>query len=143
MVRTDGGMHIEGAGGECAVAKALKLYWSGSVDTFKREGDVGDLEVRTRSEDWHELLIRPDDPSAIYVLVVGKIPHFRLVGWIHSSVAKQRNDWLKPHGGRPPAYFVPQSELRPIEELQRRNVYNASPAIDLDTRRHRTLEEGS
>lgn len=55
-------MHIEGACGEAAVAKALNVFWSGTVDTFKRGGDVGNkIQVRTRSKSYYELIVRKDD----------------------------------------------------------------------------------
>ena len=53
--------HIEGACGELAVAKALGIYWDGSVNTFHSAGDVGNIEVRTRSRHDYDLIVRPSD----------------------------------------------------------------------------------
>lgn len=110
-------IHIEGACGELAAAKALGLPWDGPVNTFRRGGDVGDLQVRTRSNhDW-DLLIRPKDrPDDVFILVTGVAPSYVVRGWIlgkHAQVPK----YLKEYGGRPPAFFVPQRDLRPISEL--------------------------
>jgi len=110
--------HIEGACGEIAVAKFLGLYWGGSVNTFKTGGDVSGLEVRTRSESHYDLIIRDNDPpDSIYILVIGQCPTYQVVGWVRGREGK-RAEYRKTHGGRPGAYFVPQSALRPIEELR-------------------------
>lgn len=107
-------IHIEGAIGECAVAHALGRPWDASVNTFKSRPDVGPVEVRTRSRDDYELIVRVDDrDDSPYVLVVGRAPTYRVVGWCWGHEAK-RPEWVRTHGDRPPAYFVPQSALRPL-----------------------------
>jgi hypothetical protein len=118
----DGGLstwdaHILGASGEMAFAKATGLYWDASVNTFKTGGDVVGVEVRTRSQrDW-ELIVRDDDPDGrIYFLVTGGPEKFRLVGWIKSEDAR-RPEWRNNHGGYSPAFFVPQSALKPLDQL--------------------------
>lgn len=113
------GVHIEGACGEMAVAKYLDRYWNGSVNTFRLGGDVGDLQVRTRSHHDYDLLIREADRAGdTFVLVTGQAPHFRIHGWIEAAEARQPR-WLKAHGQRGQAWFVPQSELRTIDSLKR------------------------
>lgn len=113
------GIHIEGALGELALAKYLGKYWDGSVNTFKRQGDVGQIQVRTRSRDDFELLVRPDDRDEdIFVLVVGQAPRYRVVGWIRGSEAK-RPEWQQTYGQRPPAYFVPQASLKPLKASEK------------------------
>lgn len=108
--------HIEGACGELAVAKYLGKYWDGSVDTFRSMPDLGDIEIRTRSKDYYELIIREDDePSKVYVLVTGIAPHYQVRGWIRGADAR-RDEWLQTHGGRPPAWFVPHEALTPIRK---------------------------
>lgn len=112
------GVHIEGACGELAFAKAAGLYWNGSVNTFKVGGDVSGIEVRTRSRHDYELLIRPNDhDDAAYVLVTGKVPDFRVHGWLSGREAKQHSEWLQRHGNRPGAYFVPHDALHGLAEL--------------------------
>lgn len=109
-------VHIEGTAGEMAAAKALGLYWSGSVNTFKSGGDVGFLQVRTRSDRSWDLIVRDGDRDGdAFLLVVGTIPSFRVVGWTLGRDAKQARH-RKEHGGRPAAYFVPQAELRPFDD---------------------------
>lgn len=111
------GVHIEGAAGELAFAKATNRYWGGSVNTFKVGGDVGDIQVRTRSRDDYELLVRDDDRDEdCFVLVIGRAPKFKIMGYLTGKDAKQ-SKWRQTHGGREPAFFVPQSELRSVTEL--------------------------
>jgi len=104
-------IHIEGAAGEMAVAKLRNRYWNGSVNTFKTGGDVGAVQVRTRSKAHYDLIVRDDDRNDdAFFLVIGSIPVFDVVGWIKGRDAK-RPEWLQTYGERPPAYFVPQSAL--------------------------------
>lgn len=110
--------HIEGACGEIATAKLLGLFWNGSINTFKDGGDVSGLEVRTRSESHYDLIIRDNDAdTSIYILVIGACPTYRVLGWVR-GVEGKRAEYRQAHGGRPGAYFVPQSVLRPIEQLR-------------------------
>jgi hypothetical protein len=111
-------VHIEGACGEMAFAKGIGLYWDAGVDTFKAP-DVGLIQVRTRSKDYYELIVRKDDPDEIFVLVTGTAPCYTIRGWMNGKDAKQEK-WLKGHGGREEAYFVPQSALSGINSLPRR-----------------------
>jgi hypothetical protein len=112
------GSHIEGAGGEMALAKALGVYWDGGVNTFKRD-DLPGIQVRTRSRHDYELLVRSaDSGDEVFVLVTGQMPEYRIHGWIRGADAK-RAEWEKCHGGRPPAFFVPQGELKPMSTLRR------------------------
>jgi hypothetical protein len=86
------------------------LFWDGSVNTFK-QADVGTWQIRTRSEPHYELIVRPNDSdSDRFVLVLGRAPSYTIYGWIQGIAAK-KPAWLKRHGGRPPAYFVPQLAL--------------------------------
>lgn len=105
-------IHVDGAGAEYAAAIALNVCWTAGVDTYKLEPDLPpDWEVRRRSEEWHDLIVRPDDvDERRYLLVTGTLPKYTVRGWIAGTEAKQEQ-WLKDYGGRPAAYFVPQGEL--------------------------------
>lgn len=104
-------VHIEGACGELAVAKFLGKYWDGSVDTFRSLPDLDNVEIRTRSKHYYELLIRTDDdPDKVYILVTGTAPNYRVRGWMKGRDA-QRDEWLQNHGGREAAWFVPPEHL--------------------------------
>lgn len=109
--------HIEGACGEMALAKCLGVYWDGSVDSFKAN-DLPGIQIKTRSRDDYELIVRPgDSQDATYVLVTGKCPSYEIRGWIAGRDA-MRQEWLRDYGGRPPAYFVPQDALESIATLK-------------------------
>ncbi len=111
-------LNIEGAAGEMAVAKTLDRYWGMPVNTFKQGGDVGALQVRTRSRHNSDLIVRPCDRDGdVFILVTGRAPRFRIHGYAWGQQAK-RACWLHDYGGRPPAYFVPQSALRPLQLLR-------------------------
>lgn len=119
--------HIEGACGELAVSKLLGVYWDGGVDTFKHP-DIGTrIQVRTRSSHSYELIIRPDDPDdEIFILVTGKCPSYRIHGFCSGSDGKNKK-FSQTHGGRPPAFFIPPSALRPISELINDYGYKLGP----------------
>ena len=111
-------LHVLGAAGEMAFAKATDRFWSGSIDTFA-DPDVGKIQVRTRSRHDYELLVRPGDADdEVFVLVTGQVPTFWVQGWMLGKDAK-RAEWAQTHGGRPPAYFVPQAALQPTSALMR------------------------
>lgn len=111
--------HIEGAAGEMAVAKVLGRYWSASVGTFKGDGDVGPVEVRTRSRHTYDLIVRGDDrDDAVFVLATGRAPNFVVRGWIRGGDAKQPAYLLDPGNRDAPAWFVPHDQLHPIDTLE-------------------------
>lgn len=113
-------VHIEGSMGELSLAKCLKRFWSGAGERFEDDTDVGGIQVRTRSNHKYELYLWPkDETDAIYVLVTGAPPVFRVRGWIRGADAK-KEEWFKSLStGRPPAYFVPNEALRPMSELRK------------------------
>ena len=111
-------IHINGVLGEMAAAKALGVYYSFTINTFKDGGDISsDLQVRTRSRhDW-DLIVRHDDRDEDrFILVTGTAPKYAVHGWLYGHEAKQ-SQWLQAHGGREAAYFVPQSALRDLGEV--------------------------
>jgi hypothetical protein len=107
-------LDIEGALSEMAVAKALGRYWGGGSDA--RE-DVGRVQVRSTPRLDGSLILHPGDPDAApFVLAVGGEGSYRLAGWILGQDGKRR-EWWRTDTGRP-AFFVPQSALRPMEEME-------------------------
>jgi hypothetical protein len=108
--------HVNGAGAECAVAKALDRYWSGHVGSFKGP-DIGkNIQVRWRSNPVWDLIVRDDDPDDhFYFLVTGQAPQFMVHGCIMGRDARNP-DWRKTHGGREAAFFVPQGALIELKE---------------------------
>jgi len=108
--------HILGARGEIAFRKFIGSSGPLTVNTFRSAPDVGGYEVRTRSRDDFDLILRADDPDhKIYVLVVGGGCRFRVVGWLRGSERYPHGQ--KTYGGRPPAWFVPQNALHDMSEL--------------------------
>lgn len=116
--------HTLGAYGEVGTAKVLGRPWDATVNTFKRGGDVGDYQVRTRSNhDW-DLLVRADDrDDDVFILATAvdermSDSRIRVHGWLYGREAK-RDEWVRTYGGRPPAWFAPQSALRDLSSLPR------------------------
>ncbi len=111
-------LHIAGACGELAFAKWRGVFWPGGINTFKNT-DVGKVQVRTRSKEDYDLIVRDGDADdEAFVLVVGTGVSYGIVGWLWGREAK-RPEWSKCYGRRRPAYFVPQAALHPMEELPR------------------------
>lgn len=111
-------MHLNGAAAELAVAKALALFWPGSVGTFRAEPDIPcrqhppGIEVRWISQMRYDLKIRHDDsPERMYVLVSGFAPRMTLHGWYLGSDAKQPEFWTELGNGRPGLWCVPKERL--------------------------------
>ena len=110
-------LHLVGALGEAAVAKALGIAYEGTVDTYQEGYDVLNYEVRTRTKDSYDLIVRPGDKNdAPYILVTQNGTTFNVWGWILGRDAKHAR-YLQDFGGRPPAYFVPKSDLLPLTDL--------------------------
>lgn len=102
-------LHIEGCLGEFALAKFLGIHWSGKGKL--RAPDVGEVDVRTRSRDYYELILHDDDPDdRIFWLLCGINGKYKVRGWIAGANGKLKKYWKDPAGGRP-AYFVPHSAL--------------------------------
>lgn len=110
-------IHIAGALGELACAKALNIYWPGGVDTFKAADLGANLQVRTRPKPELDLIVRDDDKDEdVFILVTGTLPKYTVRGWIGGADAKQPQ-WKKNPNGWGAAYFIPQSALRPMDQL--------------------------
>jgi hypothetical protein len=108
-------IHIDGALGEMVFGKATGLYWDYSVNKFRSGGDVADIQIRTRSKLNYDLLVRENDADEdLFVLVLGQPQDYQIVGCFYGHEAKANNDWLKDHGGREFAFFVPQGELHDL-----------------------------
>lgn len=110
--------HINGVHYERAFAKSQGILdWVPTVNTFQRGFDVGNYQVRGRSKSNLELMIRTNaHDDDVYVLVRGRCPTYKVVGWILAADAK-RPEWLKPYADREPAYFVPDRFLHEMDSL--------------------------
>lgn len=113
--------HQKGAAAEMAVAKLLNRYWHASVNTYHSGADVGQrIQVRWRSREHYELIIRDSDQDDHYFfLVTGEMDDgYDVRGYIKGAQGK-RPEWEKRHGGYAAAYFVPHSALTPVENGSR------------------------
>ena len=108
---------IDGAAAEMAVAKHLNVYWVPSVNTGK-SADVGNFQVRSTEHEHGKLIIRENDAkNEKFILVIYKPPTFKIVGWIYSDDAKTNKYWKEPDEIGVGAWWVPQSDLRPMETI--------------------------
>ena len=116
-------IHIEGACGEAAVAKALGIHNPWSINNFDG-ADLGrNIQVRTRSEHHYDLIVRASDKNNdVFVLVTGKAPHYQAHGWMFGGAAKQ-DEWLKDYGNHGPAWFVPQDALAPLCDIPEGSIH--------------------
>lgn len=107
--------HIEGALSECAMAKFLNVYWSKSP---WYNPDVGDVEVRTTAHEHGRLIIRDrDKDDTKYYLLTGINGKYHIRGYMYARDAKKEKYLDQPVAGRPPSYFVPQSDLRMSDDV--------------------------
>lgn len=112
-------VHLLGAAGEMAVASYLGLKHELYKETEAKRGsdDLPGIDVKTRSKSRYELIVqKQENPSKKFVLVTIENQKTLLHGWCYGYEAMNEQYWADPAGGRP-AYFVPQSVLRPMEEL--------------------------
>lgn len=93
---------------------------------------IGDVEVRTAPRDHHKLIVHFEETDdRKHVLVVGQRPQFTIVGWLRGREAA-RDEWIESwrEGGH--SFFVPQSALHPIAELQvllTQEIYDDVPDV--------------
>lgn len=101
---------IEGSLAECAFAKFKNIYWNKGV--FPNP-DVGEFEVRSTPYENGYLRIKPNDPDdRKFYLLTGINGKYTIRGWMYAKDAKQGKYWKSIKTGRPPQYFVPQSDLK-------------------------------
>jgi hypothetical protein len=106
---------IEGACAEKYAAKKLGAYW---FDGTNGRSDVGPHQIRHTALSDGRLMLHPEDrDEEAFILVVGRAPAFELVGWCFGHEGKRQDYWADPTNSKRPAFFVPRSVLRPIDEL--------------------------
>ena len=100
---------IEGALGECALAKHLDHFWSKGTPGAT---DVGPHDVRATHHANGKLIVHPgDDDNRRYYLVTGILGKYTIHGFMYGKDAKQQKYWADPQNTGRWAYFVPQSDL--------------------------------
>lgn len=120
-------MEDGGAAAEMAAALMLGVPWSASLPGHGQNGpDIG-TRTQVRSSNVrrasHHLIVRDRDISKYgdtpFVLVIQQDRTFRILGWMMSHEARRIGRvWDGGDRSRPPAYFVHQSYLLPIETLE-------------------------
>ena len=102
-------MSIEGAMGECALAKHLGIFWSKGTPGAT---DVGPHDVRQTPLAHGKLIVHPtDDNDRRFYLVTGLMGKYAIHGYMYGRQAKQQKYWSDPQKTNRPAYFVPQTDL--------------------------------
>lgn len=102
-------MSIEGAMGECALAKHLGIFWSKGLPGAT---DVGPHDVRQTHLSYGSLIVHPsDDDNRRFYLVTGLLGKYAIHGYMYGKQAKQKKYWRDPQGTNRFAYFVPQADL--------------------------------
>lgn len=103
----------EAACAELAFCRALNVYPQGFARQSVPDASP-DWEVRWTRRDNGRLILRPrDDEQRRWVLVTGELGRYVVRGWLYGHEAR-REEWWEAPAGREPAWFVPQSALRPL-----------------------------
>lgn len=117
-------IHLLGAAGEMAVASYLGMKHMLYQETTAKKGtdDLPGIDIKTRSKHHYDLIVQKhSDPNKKFVLVTIENGQTLLHGWCYGKEAMQPCFWADPARGRP-AYFYPQANLRPMEELAHAEV---------------------
>jgi uncharacterized protein YbaR (Trm112 family) len=124
------GAHLLGFPAEAAFAWYARTHWGINVwpdrelGVARKKPDFpGGVESRNRTGHNATMIVRPDDftqkdgAKKIYVLMTfERRCNYHLVGWIYGPEARNQNWWGSPNS-RPPCWWVPQEDLRPITDL--------------------------
>lgn len=105
-------VNMDGTGGEISVSIATNRMYDWSIGTYRSIGDVDGDEVRTRSEDWMDLVIdrEKDNLHRRFWLVIGRCPVYEVVGWTYGWYAAKHGGWIQMgHRGR--AWGIKKSKL--------------------------------
>jgi len=104
-------IHISGAAGEVATARYMDVYFPASVGTYAAADLLPDIQVRTRSKQHYDLIVRSKDHiNDRYVLVIDLCPNYHIIGWMFGRDARKQQ-WIQTYDNRPSAWFVPQASL--------------------------------
>lgn len=109
---------IEAVAAECAVAEYLGLSdYQPFNGGFKDVADVGfNVEVKHSSRDDANLIVSAiDRDKDIAVLVTGRCPSFRLIGWL--PVKECKNDKYRSSLLLGDSYLIPRGNLKLISDL--------------------------
>ena len=117
---SDFSVNLTGARGECATSHYLGLPYRGTVNEFRRADLPFNIEVRTRSNPFYDLKVRPDDDDGrrvVMAVTTGPGQPVRLMGWIVAAEGK-KFPLVDPRDALLPFHAVPKDSLRPMRELR-------------------------
>jgi hypothetical protein len=98
---------VDAAGAEIAASKATGCRWNMTTGENLDEPDLHpSVEVRHTTHDQGGLIFRPrDEPKRIFVLVIGTLPNYIVVGWARGAdVRRDEHRWQD-------CWRMPQSRL--------------------------------
>ena len=106
---------VEGVGGELAFGKAFNLYPDFSTTRGEYDLKIADttIDVKTTHYFTGRLIVPPTKKISdcdVYVLVVGEMPNYTIVGWLQSQHII--NDEHRGNVGTGPVYLAEQTELQ-------------------------------
>lgn len=115
---------VDGVGGELAVCKFFDVF--PDIDPTPREGGCDlvtktgiRVEVKTTDYKSGRLIAQKwksdKEHSDIYVLVIGTIPTFKIIGWIYSQEFLVEENVTEELSGE--CYSVTQDKLKPMSEI--------------------------
>lgn len=106
---------VEGVGGELAFGKAFNLYPDFSTTRGDYDLKIADTTIDVKTTHYFTgRLIVPTTKNIsdcdVYVLVVGEMPNYTIVGWLQSQHII--NDEHRGNVGTGPVYLAEQTELQ-------------------------------
>jgi hypothetical protein len=103
---------IESALAEIAVSRWRNRYWMGMYVSGGAGTDAGNAQVRwTERHDGHLILYKEDNDDAVFVLVTGRSPDFRIVGWAKKGEVIEADFWHEPPAVKCASWWIPQPKL--------------------------------
>lgn len=116
-------VHIEGAMGEMAVAKALGRFWNGAVGDYSA-ADVGRFQIKTTRHLNGNLLLNRLDRDGKYILVRGSQGEYEVVGWVDSDDVKAKQWWNERTPADRSHWLYPASRMHPISTLRKEPMFH-------------------
>tara|TARA_Y100000310_G_scaffold258015_1_gene266253 strand:- start:635 stop:1243 length:609 start_codon:yes stop_codon:yes gene_type:complete len=133
---------ISGKLAEYAAASLVGVPVSEGEAGVISHGDLGGfIEIKASVYSSGHLVIPPKDPSpAPYILMIGprlgenRYPKYRAAGWIGWRKEKASERWWRtPPKSKPAGWWIPQSDLRPMEEFVERRDAIRNYLLNPDT----------
>ena len=126
---------IYGLAGEIAAARALRIPYLYTVNTYRSEPDLRlpdgtPIEVKTSVTAKTLIVPLNADPHDTYVWVRGELPTLEVVGWAPGYELMNKKFISTPRG-RTPIYAIQEHRLYPLELLFSKLRDSAAPGARL------------